>query len=172
MIRRLKWFERSFPTGMPAHMLPLIMERLRGTPARVANRLTGIRTELLLAKRTDTWSIQENVGHLLDMEPLWQQRLEDLMENRTRLAEADLTNRRTHEANHNAAHLGDLLAGFRRVRNETVCKLADFSEVAAAFTALHPRLGTPMNAVDLANFVAEHDDYHLAQISELLIEAS
>jgi hypothetical protein len=27
---------------------------------------------------------------------------------------------------------------------------------------------TPMNVVDLAFFVAEHDDYHLAKISELL----
>jgi hypothetical protein len=27
-----------------------------------------------------------------------------------------------------------------------------------------------MNLVDHAHFVAEHDDYHLARISELLIE--
>ena len=35
-------------------------------------------------------------------------------------------------------------------------------------TALHPRLGLPMRAVDHAFFVAEHDDHHLARITELL----
>ncbi len=35
-------------------------------------------------------------------------------------------------------------------------------------TARHPRLGVPMNLVDHAFFVAEHDDYHLARITELL----
>ena len=31
----------------------------------------------------------------------------------------------------------------------------------------HPRLGTPMRLIDLAFFVAEHDDHHLAQITHL-----
>jgi hypothetical protein len=35
-------------------------------------------------------------------------------------------------------------------------------------SALHPRLKTPMRLLDLAFFVAEHDDHHLATISELL----
>ena len=39
------------------------------------------------------------------MESLWQQRLEDLTVRRPELTVADLENRRTHEANHNAARL-------------------------------------------------------------------
>jgi len=35
-------------------------------------------------------------------------------------------------------------------------------------SALHPRLKTPMRLLDLAFFVAEHDDHHLATISELI----
>jgi hypothetical protein len=35
---------------------------------------------------------------------------------------------------------------------------------------LHPRLNQPMRVVDLLFFVAEHDDYHLARISELIRE--
>lgn len=34
-------------------------------------------------------------------------------------------------------------------------------------TAAHPRLGQPMSVVDLCFFVAEHDDHHLATITEL-----
>jgi hypothetical protein len=32
---------------------------------------------------------------------------------------------------------------------------------------VHPRLGTPMRLVDLAYFIAEHDDHHLARLREL-----
>jgi hypothetical protein len=37
--------------------------------------------------------------------------------------------------------------------------------------ALHPRLKTPMRIVDLAYFVAEHDDHHLARVRELMQSA-
>jgi hypothetical protein len=35
-------------------------------------------------------------------------------------------------------------------------------------TAVHPRLGAPMRLIDHALFVADHDDHHLAAITELL----
>ena len=88
------------------------------------------------------------------------------------VAEADLTNRRTHEADHNSARLEGPLADFRRARDELVRRLEAFSEECAAVTALHPRLKAAMNVVDFAYFVAEHDDYHLARITELLREAT
>jgi uncharacterized damage-inducible protein DinB len=172
MVNRQPWFERVFPTGLPAHLLPVLVERLRGTPARLADRLAGEPHEVLIRRSGDSWSIQENVGHLLDLEPLWQQRVSDLAQRCGELAEADLTNRRTHEANHNAAPLGELLTAFRSARGALVRQLETFSDDAVAFTSLHPRLKIPMNVIDLAYFVAEHDDYHLARISELLGKAS
>jgi len=33
--------------------------------------------------------------------------------------------------------------------------------------SLHPRLKTPMRTMDLFLFVADHDDHHLARITEL-----
>jgi uncharacterized damage-inducible protein DinB len=170
MLRRLPWFERSFPTGLPAHLLPVVAERLRGTPARLADRLAAVPHGVLVRRAGDSWSIQENAGHLLDLEPLWLRRVGDLAAGRPELAEADLTNRRTHEADHNSARLEGLLADFRRARDELVCRLEAFSEGGAGVTALHPRLRVAMNLVDVAYFVAEHDDYHLARITELLRE--
>jgi len=171
MVNRLPWFERVFPTGLPAHLLPVIVERLRGTPARLADRLADVPPPVLVRRGGGSWSIQENVGHLLDLEPLWRQRVGDLAQRRGELAEADLTNRRTHEANHNAAPLGGLLAAFRTARGGLVRELEAFPDDGLAFTALHPRLKASMNVVDLAYFVAEHDDYHLARIGELLGKA-
>ena len=128
MLRSLPWFERSFPTGLPAHLLPVVAERLRGTPARLADRLAGVPHGVLVRRAGDSWSIQENTGHLLDLEPLWLRRVGDVAAGRPELAEADLTNRRTHEANHNAVPLGGLLAAFRTARGALVRQLETFPD--------------------------------------------
>jgi uncharacterized damage-inducible protein DinB len=168
MTTRQPWFQREFPTGLPAHLLPVVVERLRGTAARLADRLADVPPDALTRRSADTWSIQENVGHLLDLEPLWEQRVADLMARRPELTAADLENRRTREANHNAARLEVLLREFRQARAELVRRLEALPDETVSYAARHPRLNAPMNVVDLAFFVAEHDDYHLARISELL----
>ena len=170
MIRKQPWFERQFPTGLPVDLFPVVVERLRGTPARLEDRLNSLPVSVLTRRSGSTWSTQENAGHLLDLEPLWRARVEDLLARRPEMSPADLTNRRTHEANHNAALLGTILSGFRQARSVLVRQLEAVEDVALAYTAPHPRLRVPMSVVDHAFFVAEHDDYHLARITELLIE--
>ncbi len=170
MIRKQPWFEREFPLGLPATLFPVIVERLRGTPARVEDRLARLPAALLTRRSGTTWSIQENAGHLLDLEPLWQQRVDDLLSRRPEMTTADLTNRRTHEANHNATAIAALLVDFRRARAVSVTRLEAIDDAALAHTALHPRLRKPMNLIDHIFFIAEHDDYHLARMSELLRE--
>jgi uncharacterized damage-inducible protein DinB len=167
-MKRQPWFERVFPHGLPPPQLPLILERLRGTPARLEDRLLGVPREVVTCCLDGTWSAQQNAGHLLDLEPLWLSRLEEVAARKRELGAADLSNRRTHEANHNDATLGTLLTAFRDARRSLVRRLETFSESQLNTTALHPRLKVPMNVVDLAFFVAEHDDYHLARITELL----
>jgi hypothetical protein len=166
MVDVLPWFERTFPHGLPKAMLPTVIERLRGTPARLADRLQGVSHAVLTRRRGDSWSIQENAGHLLDVETLWLARLEDLAAGRSRLTEADLTNRQTWEANHNASELASILNGFRLARGDLVRRIESFPDGQLIVTALHPRLRIAMNVVDLGHFVAEHDDYHLAKITE------
>ncbi len=167
-MRKQPWFERQFPTGLPVEVFPLVVERLRGGPARLEDRVASLPATVLTRRSGDTWSIQENAGHLLDMEPLWLGRVKDFLAGRNELTVADLTNRKTHEANHNAAQLNVLLTRFRQARKVLVSRLETVDTAALTRTALHPRLRVPMNLVDHAFFVAEHDDYHLARITELL----
>ena len=61
-----------------------------------------------------------------------------------------------------------ILAAFRRERMELVRRLDAYDEAFVQQTALHPRLKTPVRVIDLAFFIAEHDDHHLARISELI----
>jgi hypothetical protein len=96
--------------------------------------------------------------------------VDDLAHRRAELAPADLGNRRTHEANHNATPLAALLGSFRRTRAALVDRLEAADEHGLTYAALHPRLRQPVTVVDHAYFIAEHDDYHLARITELLRE--
>ena len=95
-------------------------------------------------------------------------RVDDFLTDRDTLAVADLGNRKTHEANHNAQELAEILAGFRTARLRLVEHLGTFEPDVFARTSLHPRLKQPMRLVDHLYFVAEHDDHHLATISELI----
>ena len=163
-----RWFDRRFALGMTPDALPEIIERLRGTPARVEERTRTVAHDRLVRRDGNTWSIQENVGHLLDLEPLWAGRLDDFQQGDSILRSTDLTNIRTTNANHNAQPLASLLASFRTSRFSLVTRLEQLSAQDLARTALHPRLQEAMTVTDHAFFVAEHDDHHLARMTELL----
>jgi uncharacterized damage-inducible protein DinB len=164
---REKWFERSFDFNVPVDRFPSLLERLRGTPARLEERMRSLRPDVLTRTHNGKWSAQENAGHLLDLEPLWLRRAEQLFAGEAELVAADPTNRRTHEADHNARPLSELLTAFRSARSELVQLLTRADAAILARTALHPRLRTPMRLIDHALFIAEHDDHHLAAITEL-----
>jgi uncharacterized damage-inducible protein DinB len=168
MVTRRIWFDRRFELGLPLDALPDVLERVRGTPARVEERVLGLSRELTTRRTAERWSIQENVGHLLDLEPLWLGRVEDLLDGLEELRAADLENRKTHEADHNLQDLDMLLLEFRSARLAMVAAVETHLNEWATRSALHPRLQQPMTVVDLLFFVAEHDDHHLACISDLL----
>jgi len=162
------WFERKFNFTFPLEQYPNVCIRLRGTPARLEEFLRDCPHELLVAKPEGKWSAQEHAGHLLDLEPLWMARVDDFLNSAQVLTAADLTNRKTDQANHNARPLVAILAHFRKARLELVDRLSHFSPDVFAGSILHPRLKQPMRLVDHLYFAAEHDDHHLARIWELV----
>lgn len=162
-----RWFDRKFELGLDAQAAPELLERLRRTPERLASAVHGLPPEVLTRQPDGKWSIQENAGHLLDLESLWDQRLDDYESGATELHPADLENRKTHEAAHNDRPISDILAGFSAARRAIMERLSRMSPTELARTALHPRLRQPMSVVDLCFFVAEHDDHHLRTIDEL-----
>ncbi|MCA1593178.1 MAG: DinB family protein [Acidobacteria bacterium] len=166
-MKRTRWIEREFDFNLPAGIFPCLIERLRGTPARLEEIVRLLSPEILATRDGDAWSIQEHVGHLFDLDELHEGRLEDYDKGASVLRAADMSNRRTYEANHNAASMPELLARFRAARRSFVRRLEEMDEAAAARTAIHPRLQKPMRVIDMALFVAEHDDHHLASITEL-----
>ncbi len=165
---KLRWVERKFNFDFPLGLYPDIIERVRGTPARIEDRVRDVPASILTRRRENTWSIQENIGHLLDLEELHLGRLDDYAAGARTLRAADMTNRATHEAGHNERALADLVGAFRRERGRFVERVEQLGETELARTAIHPRLGVSMRQIDCVYFCACHDDYHLARISELL----
>lgn len=168
MSKLLKWTDRSFQFNFPVEVYPEMIERLRGTPARLEDRLKSIAPKVLTSRDGERWSMQENAGHLLDLESLVKQRLDEYLAGAKALHAADMSNRKTYEAEHNQVEIATILTNFRAQRLQTVDRLDNLEPETFARSAHHPRLNLPMRLVDMLFFQAEHDDFHLARISELI----
>jgi hypothetical protein len=166
MRTRIKWTDRSFNFNFPTTLFPEMIERLRGVPPRLEESC-AVSSELLTLQHDGRWSMQENAGHLLDLESLVQQRIEEYVQGAQQLHAADMSNRKTYDANHNEIPIEKILSDFRAQRMSTVERLEGLSDEFFGRVALHPRLNVEMRLVDLLYFSAEHDDYHLTRISEL-----
>ena len=164
---RIKWTDRTFKFDFPTGIYPEMIERVRGTPARLEDLLSSVSPELLTRRQDDRWSLQENAGHLLDLESLFAQRLDEYEAGAEQLHAADMTNRKTYEADHNTVTLDLILSNFRDQRMKLTERLDKLPEDTFARRALHPRLNVSMRLVDMLFFQSEHDDFHLARISEL-----
>ncbi len=168
IIARTPWLERRFETRLPASAFPTVLERLRGTPARVEDRVGYVAPPALVARSGQSWSIQENIGHLLMVEDLWAARLDDFEAGRPELRAARFESWRVGEARFNDRPMADVCARFRRARETLVQRLEGLEGSVMTVVARHPRLNQPMRVVDLMLFIAEHDDHHLARITELI----
>jgi len=162
------WIERKFNFDYPVGKFPDLLERLRGAPVRIEDRVKGLDTSVLSHGDGKGWSIQENIGHLVTVERLARRRLDEILAGEPVLYPADMTNRMTHEADYNARPITELLAGFREARCGLVARMEELDEADWEKSAMHPRLQQPMRIVDIAYFHGEHDDYHLARIGELI----
>jgi uncharacterized damage-inducible protein DinB len=168
MISRQPWFTREFSFDLPFAAVPGLLERLRDMPVRLEARLGHLAPPTLTVRHDNHWSLQENAGHLWDLEALWMTRVEDLAMGRHGLSPADLENRKTEDARHNSRPLAEILLGFRVARLDLVTQLEAADEADWLRSALHPRLQRPMRLLDLAFFIAEHDDHHMATMTAIL----
>jgi len=91
--------------------------------------LCGTDTLVRTSIPSHRWSPAQELGHLIDLEPLWPARVHDIVDGRPELTVADLSNRATHEGDHDRWPL-EALTGL--------------TPAALECAARHPRLGTPM----------------------------
>jgi len=168
MITQTPWIERKFEFNFPVGLFPVIIERLRGTLLQLEATVKNIPDEKLSIKKDGKWSVKEVIGHLYDLEELWNGRINDFLEHKQTLRAADMSNTKTNAADHNSKPVDELLKQFKDARNNLINRVSDFDETTATLIALHPRLQTPMRLIDSLFFVAEHDDHELTKIRKLI----
>jgi uncharacterized damage-inducible protein DinB len=162
------WVDRKFNFDhLTEADFPSLVDCLRATPARVETAVRGLSRERLKWREGDSWSVQEQIGHLLEVDALHDGRLEDYRAGASVLRAADMENKRTHAGGYNDRTIEEVLAAFRGVRGRFVERLDAWEPERRLAVALHPRLQQPMRVVDMLFFAAEHDEHHLVRVSEL-----
>ena len=161
---RPSWAQRTFAFVHPAWMLADLVERLRGLIPRLGPLLEGLEEDAAHHQVEGKWSIAQNIGHLSDVEELWQERLEDLRQGRRTYTAAVGARFQELAKRHQARALPVILAELERRRSRLVDALTRAPATLQEATAFHERLQVPMRLVDCAQFYAEHDDHHLLRI--------
>ena len=165
------WMARRWRFDFPAELHPAVLERLRGTPARIEEAVEGLGESRLAGVSANGWSVRTHVGHLGDLESLLAARLDAYERREHTLPAADMANARTVEAPHDESPMTDLLARFRSLRGATLARLDACDPDFFGRSAWHERLGMQKRVVDSCVFFADHDDHHLALVRMILAGA-
>src|SRR5688572_16872517 len=125
---RTKWIERKFTFDFPEGWIFNIIERLKGTTARLYWISASLTEDQLTIKPDGKWSIKEHIGHLSDLEELHEGRIDDFLARKDILRAADMTNAKTVQANHNTKSFEELLSEFTTKRNQFVYRLKNLDD--------------------------------------------
>jgi uncharacterized damage-inducible protein DinB len=145
-------------------MLADFIERLRGVVPRLRPLLVGMEEDAAHNQVEGKWSVAQNIGHLSDVEELWQERLEDLRQGRKTYMAAVGARFQELAKRHQERSVEVILAELESRRSRLVDALTRAPAELQEATAYHERLQVPMRLVDCAQFYAEHDDHHLLRI--------
>src|SRR5688572_22159209 len=167
-MEKTKWTERKFTFDLPVNWFPVVVERLRGTSARLRDMTSNLTEPETAIRLENKWCIKEHIGHVSDLEELHTGRVDEFVARLPVLRAADMTNAKTYEADHASKSIQKLLNDFSIKRRHYISRLLQLDEETHQFRSRHPRLNKLIRPVDLAYFTAEHDDHHLATIREIM----
>ena len=166
-LERPPWAERKFSFVHPPWMLADFIERLRGTVPRLEALVLDVSEDDAHLQVEGKWSIAQNIGHLSDVEELWQERLNDLKNGRKTYTPAVAARFQELAKRHQAAPMKEIISELNERRSVLVEAFAKASPEVQQASAFHERLQVPMRLVDCAQFYSEHDDHHLLRIRTL-----
>jgi uncharacterized damage-inducible protein DinB len=172
MSHKEDWLTKQFEFDFPVSKYREFLDYLRATPDQLAALVGGMPEDQLTRRDGDSWSIQENAGHLLTVESLFLGRMEDYNTNAEVLRPAQFEDNRTDKENYNQKDIDWILGAFRQQRAIYMAQLDALQPEEFGKVALHPRLNKPMRICDMLLFHVEHDRHHLTRIEELKTEVS
>ena len=157
-----RWVDRRWSFDLPLGAFPAVIERLAGLPARATALVANVSEPTLAHRPRGKWSVKEHLGHLGDLHALDVQRIEEFLGGAEVLTAGDILNQRTENECHGNTPIAQLLARLEKQRRSLTLVLDGLTEKEVGASAIHPRLCIRMRLIDWAQFVADHDDHHLA----------
>ena len=151
----------------PVETPPTVFDKLRLTPVLMAARVNNLPRTTLLRRPGEERSIQEHVGYLLDLTALSYNMLTDAAASKP-ISLSEESIRPLFSTTHHTITISQLLSRFHVERARLVRELEARENNGLTVRAQHPRWRTPIRAVDLAAYLAECDEQHLTQISQIL----
>jgi len=165
--RPIIWAHRPFHFPEDVSEMPSQMLHLKTFPSHLALTLREISKDKLTTRQDGKWSIQEHLGHLIDLEDLPTLRVKEILQGKDTLTPADMSNKNTWDKNYNEKNLYGLCESFIERRNKLVKLLAGFSDSQLLKWTYHERLHRNMSILDLTYFQCQHDHYHHEMIMHL-----
>lgn len=163
-VDRPTWAQRKFAFVHPSWMLADFVERLRGVVPRLGPLLAGMGEDAAHDQVGGKWSVAQNIGHLSDVEELWQERLEDLRQGKKVYTAAVGSRFQELAERHQGRSVEVIVGELEERRSRLVDAMTHAPARLQEATAFHERLQVRMRLVDCAQFYAEHDDHHLLRI--------
>ncbi|MBK7966141.1 MAG: DinB family protein [Bacteroidetes bacterium] len=164
---RQKWVHHQFNLGIDVGWSQNIITRISDIGMRCQYHCEELSDIMLSTSHDQEWSIKEHIGHLIDLEELHLQRIDQFKDLKTELTAADMSNQKTKASNHNDKPLKDLIAELIIEREKLIHQYLSLSLESINHSSHHPRLNVKMKPVDLLFFIGEHDDHHLTSILEI-----
>ena len=146
-----------------------MLERVKGTTARLRNLTSHVPRERLLLRPYGQWSVVDHIGHLIYLQDRSEEHVDDFVSRRNELCQIDLSDQASILDLHRRQELGDLIEEFRLKRDYFVRRIQDMDPGALRHQALNRCRGVRMTVVDTILYLAEHDDHHLASMRSILI---
>ena len=109
-----RWVDRRFAFDVPPERHPVLRCRLAGASVRLEELTRNLSVAALTTRVDGKWSIQENAGHLYDLEAVADARLDDYLSGAAVLTHADTSNPATERACYNRTAAGGRARGVSR----------------------------------------------------------
>jgi uncharacterized damage-inducible protein DinB len=131
---------------------------------RLAQFLSTVDTEQSCYKpATNEWSIREIVGHLIDIDELYGERINSMLESDNPTFAAFQPDAVVTAKQYHSQDLATLLATYRERRQLTVDGLSTLEADELVRTAQHAKFGA-LTVLQLIEILANHDDVHWQQM--------
>ncbi len=154
------WAEMQFDWPTDISEKDTLLHHLATFPSQCSITLESIPHEKLNVRHDGKWSIQEHLGHLLDMDDLPSKRIIEILADKSVMTAADMDNRHTWDQNYNDHNIYEICERFIGRRRILVDLFKSVPEEKWLASANHERLNRQMSILDLAYFQGQHDHYH------------